>query len=100
MKLRAIGPVALLTAYAAASGCTSSGTSETDGGPGTGGVSPGSGSNGGASGPAFSSLGGYKLSSGSPAINAGISIANNGGTDFWGTTLYVGAADVGAYEAP
>ncbi len=63
-------------------------------------VSPGTGSNGSASGPAFSSLGGYKLSSGSPALNAGLSIAGNGGMDFWGTTLYVGAADVGAYEAP
>ena len=63
-------------------------------------VSPGTGSNGSAAGPAFSSLGGYKLSAGSPALNAGINIANNGGTDFWGTTLYVGAADVGAYEAP
>jgi len=63
-------------------------------------VSPGTGSNGSASGPAFSSLSGYKLSAGSPAINAGISIANNGGTDFWDTTLYVGAAEVGAYEAP
>ena len=63
-------------------------------------VSPGTGSNGSASGPAFSSLGGYQLASGSPAVNAGLSIANNGGLDFWGTTLYVGAADVGAYEAP
>jgi len=63
-------------------------------------VSPGTGSNGSASGPAFSSLGGYKLAAGSPAINAGLSIANNGGVDFWGATLYVGAADVGAYEAP
>ena len=63
-------------------------------------VSPGTGSSGSASGPAFSSLGGYKLGAGSPAINAGLSIANNGGMDFWGTTLYVGTADVGAYEAP
>ena len=39
MRLRAIGPVALLAAYPAASGCASSGTSETDGGPGTGGSS-------------------------------------------------------------
>ena len=63
-------------------------------------VSPGTGNSGSASGPAFSSLGGYKLSAGSPAINAGVSIASNGGMDFWGTTLYVGAADVGAHEAP
>jgi hypothetical protein len=63
-------------------------------------VSPGGGGSGSASGPAFSSLGGYKLGTGSPAINAGLSIANNGGMDFWGTTLYVGPADLGAYEAP
>jgi hypothetical protein len=62
-------------------------------------VSPGGG-NGSTAGPAFGSLGGYKLGAGSPAINAGLSITNNGGLDFWGTTLYVGAADVGAYEAP
>jgi hypothetical protein len=63
-------------------------------------VSPGSGTNGGSSGPAVSSLGGYELQAGSPAINAGASIANNGGLDFWGTTLYVGAADIGVTEAP
>jgi hypothetical protein len=63
-------------------------------------VSPGNGGSGSASGPAFSSLGGYKLGTGSPALNAGLSIANNGGLDFWGTTLYVGAADLGASEAP
>ena len=62
--------------------------------------SPGSGTNGSAAGPAVSSLGGYKLQTGSPAINAGASITNNGGLDFWGTTLYAGAADIGAYEAP
>jgi hypothetical protein len=50
--------------------------------------------------PAFGSLGGYQLAAGSPAINAGLSIANNGGMDFWGDTLYVGAADIGAYKAP
>jgi hypothetical protein len=63
-------------------------------------VSPGAGGNGSAAGPAFSSLAGYKLATGSPAINVGISIPSNGGADFWGTTLYVGAADLGAYEAP
>ena len=63
-------------------------------------VSPGAGGNGSAAGPAFSSLVGYKLGSGSPAVNAGLSIAGNGGADFWGTTLYVGAADLGASEAP
>ncbi|HZL20922.1 MAG TPA: right-handed parallel beta-helix repeat-containing protein, partial [Polyangia bacterium] len=63
-------------------------------------VSPGTGTSGSAAGPALGSLGGYKLQTGSPAINAGVSIANNGGVDFWGDTLYSGAADVGAYETP
>ncbi|MGC4087575.1 MAG: choice-of-anchor Q domain-containing protein [Polyangiaceae bacterium] len=63
-------------------------------------VSPGTGSSGSAAGPAFSSLGGYKLQSGSPAINAGASMTNNGGVDFWGNPLYTGAADIGAFEAP
>ena len=62
-------------------------------------VAPGTGTSGGASGPAFGSLGGYKLQAGSPAINAGVSIASNGGLDFWGTTV-AGTPDVGAYEAP
>jgi hypothetical protein len=61
-------------------------------------TAPGTGTSGGASGPAFSSLDGYKLLSGSPAINAGISIPSSGGTDFWGGTL-VGTPDIGAYEA-
>jgi hypothetical protein len=61
---------------------------------------PGTGTSGGASGPALGSLTGYQLKSGSPAINAGTAITNNGGSDFWGTPLYVGAPDLGAYEAP
>ncbi len=63
-------------------------------------VSPGQGANGSEAGPAFTSLGGYKLSSGSPAINAGVTVQNNGGQDFFGTKLYTGNADLGAYEAP
>ena len=62
-------------------------------------AAPGTGTSGGAAGPAFSSLDGYKLQAGSPAINAGASIAGNGGVDFWGTALS-GTPDVGAYEAP
>ena len=63
-------------------------------------VNPGTGTSGSAAGPAVSSLGGYKLQTGSPALKAGAIIANNGGLDFWGTALPAGAPDVGAYEAP
>jgi hypothetical protein len=48
----------------------------------------------------LSLLGGFKLRAGSPAINNGAVIANNGGFDFFGTALYVGAPDIGAYETP
>jgi hypothetical protein len=61
-------------------------------------VNPGSGGSGTASGWALSTLGGYKLQSTSPCINAGVSIAGNGGIDFWGGSLYNGAADIGANE--
>jgi hypothetical protein len=63
-------------------------------------VAPGTGTSGDAGGPAFGSLTGYQLASGSPAINAGASISNNGGLDFFGDALYAGSPDVGAYEAP
>ena len=43
---------------------------------------------------------GYKLQAGSPAINAGATVSDNGGLDFWGDALYAGSPDVGAYEAP
>ena len=62
-------------------------------------VAPGTGTSGGAPGPAFGSLSGYKLSAGSPAINAGVAISGSGGVDFWGDTI-VGAPDIGAYESP
>ncbi|MCD9025426.1 discoidin domain-containing protein [Cohnella silvisoli] len=56
-------------------------------------VNPGSGGIGKAT------VDGYKLQPGSPLINAGASINNNGLRDYWGTALYYnGAADVGAYE--
>jgi parallel beta helix pectate lyase-like protein len=74
-----------------------------DGGAKTGSplfVNPAARKNGDATGPAFSSLDGFHLSAGSPALNAGLVIANNGGVDFWSTPLYVGAPDIGAYEAP
>lgn len=41
---------------------------------------------------------GYQLQAGSPAINAGKYIENNGGKDYWGNELYNGAPDIGAHE--
>ena len=61
-------------------------------------VAPGTGTSGSAAGPAFSSLNGYQLNAGSPAINAGVTIGGNGGVDFWGDAL-TGAPDIGAYES-
>jgi hypothetical protein len=40
----------------------------------------------------------FTLQSGSPAINNGTTIADNGGKDFWGNTLYYGNPDIGAHE--
>jgi hypothetical protein len=54
-------------------------------------VSPGSGTTG------TGSVSGYKLTSGSAAIGAGIVIPNNGGEDYWGSALpSVCAPDTGA----
>lgn len=55
-------------------------------------VSPGSGGFG------FGTLDGYKLQSGSPAINAGANIGSNGGFDFWGNALSDSYTDIGAFE--
>jgi hypothetical protein len=41
---------------------------------------------------------GLQIFSTSPCKNAGTSIANNGGVDYWGHTLYSGLADIGAHE--
>ncbi|OCT15397.1 hypothetical protein A8709_15055 [Paenibacillus pectinilyticus] len=62
-------------------------------------VNPGTGGTGTeASGPALSSLSGYQLQTSSPLINQGVTIASNGGLDFWGDTLYTDSADIGADE--
>jgi hypothetical protein len=50
-------------------------------------------------GPALDMLGGFKLEAGSPAIDQGIAIDDNGGHDFWDADLN-GATDIGPYEAP
>ncbi len=55
-------------------------------------VNPGSGGIG------LNTVDGYKLQKGSPCINTGILIPNNGGRDYWGNLLTDGQTDMGAYE--
>jgi hypothetical protein len=50
------------------------------------------------SGPVLGALGGFQLRAGSPALEKGASLRDNGGVDFWGDPLYTGAADIGPYE--
>jgi hypothetical protein len=54
--------------------------------------------NPGSGGTGISTLDGYQLDSGSPAINSGVVISNNGGRDFFGTTLPSSAPDRGAAQ--
>jgi len=42
-------------------------------------------------------LSGYRLQEGSPAINAGLKIENNGGQNFWGEELKEDAVNIGAW---
>jgi len=54
----------------------------------------------GAGGEGRESLGGYRLSDGSPCLGAGLTIPNNGGRDFWGNPIPAAdAPDVGAHQA-
>ncbi len=55
-------------------------------------VNPGSGTLG------INSVAGYKLKAGSPAIDAGVTIPDNGGKDYFGTALSDGKTDIGAAE--
>lgn len=56
-------------------------------------VAPGTGGIG------LDSVSGYKLLAGSPCIDAGVSMGNNGGRDYFGNALPYGAAvDIGAHE--
>ncbi len=56
-------------------------------------VDPGKGSK------SFESVEGYKLAPGSPAIGAGVPIAENGGQDFWGKELKTGTRpSIGVHE--
>ena len=59
-------------------------------GPGL--VNPGTGGSG------ISTLGGYKLQSNSPLKNAGMTISNNGGIDFFDTALPSGRPSIGAAQ--
>jgi len=54
--------------------------------------------NPGTAGIGIGGLSGYKLASGSPAINSGKVITANGGFDFWSNLLYNGSPDRGAHE--
>ncbi len=40
----------------------------------------------------------YKLLSGSPALNAGIAVSDNGGRDYFGNAVGTGACNIGAYN--
>jgi len=57
-------------------------------------VNPGSSANG------IATAANYKVQSTSPTINRGIAIPGTGATDFWGTALFSGWADLGAQEFP
>src|SRR4029079_15494359 len=57
--------------------------------------------NGGTSGPATpAQLAGFKVGTGSPAIDKGVAITGNGRVEFWRRTRYVRTADIVPYEAP
>jgi hypothetical protein len=52
-----------------------------------------------ATGPQLASTYALKLAPGSPALGAGVPIADNGGRDLAGDPLYTGGPDLGAFEA-
>lgn len=60
-------------------------------------VDPGTGGTGVIYPLAAAGLGGYKLKTGSPAINAGIPVANNGSRDYFGNKI-IGVPDIGAHD--
>ncbi len=51
-----------------------------------------------ATGPQLATAHGFRLRAASPAIDAGVVIAGNGGRDFAGAPLYNGPPDLGAFE--
>ncbi|HPS55210.1 MAG TPA: LamG domain-containing protein [Sedimentisphaerales bacterium] len=54
----------------------------------------------GTGGNGLDTVSGYMLQNASPCINAGTTINNNGGYDFWGNILYNGNTDIGVEEKP
>ncbi|THF73752.1 sugar-binding protein [Cohnella fermenti] len=53
----------------------------------------------GGGGTGWSTVGGYKLRAGSPALGAGAVIASNGGKDYWGNAVSAASApSIGAYN--
>jgi hypothetical protein len=51
-----------------------------------------------ASGPRLDQALPLRVASGSPAIGTGTAVADNGGTDYAGTSVYTGLPDIGAFE--
>ncbi|MFF3445462.1 carboxypeptidase regulatory-like domain-containing protein [Streptosporangium sp. NPDC002721] len=49
-------------------------------------------------GPRLETAHGLRVTSGSPAIDAGVQMSGNGGRDYAGTPLYNGRPDIGAFE--
>lgn len=62
-------------------------------------VDPGKGGTGVEGDSAIDTLGGYALQEGSPAINAGLDIPNNGGRDYAGNPVGDSTPDLGAMES-
>ncbi len=54
--------------------------------------------NPGGGGVGINNVSAYQLLNGSPCIDAGVVITNNGGKDYWGNSLYKGKPDIGAHE--
>jgi hypothetical protein len=46
----------------------------------------------------INTLAGYVLKNGSPCLNSGMMISDNGGMDYWGNPVYNGLPDRGAHE--
>ena len=63
-------------------------------------IDPGKGENGTPDNSAIDTLEGYTLRTGSPAIDAGVTIPDNGGRDFLGNPLSDGKIDLGAIDVP
>ncbi|WP_434740598.1 right-handed parallel beta-helix repeat-containing protein [Micromonospora sp. SH-82] len=51
-------------------------------------------------GPALAAAHELRVATGSPAVDAGVTIGGNGGRDYAGNPLYNGAPDIGAFEQP